>query len=40
MLYPQARKAVDDAAGDPKVWETSIDDARRAAARRGGAGPA
>ena len=31
MLYPQARKAVDDAAGDPKVWETDIDDARRAA---------
>ena len=27
----QARKAVDDAAGDPKVWETDIDDARRAA---------
>jgi acetyl esterase len=31
MLYPQARKAVDDAAGSPKVWETGIDEARRAA---------
>jgi acetyl esterase len=31
MLYPQARRAVDDAAGDPKVWETPIDEARRQA---------
>ena len=31
MLYPQARKAVVEAAGDPKVWETDIDEARRAA---------
>jgi acetyl esterase len=31
MLYPQARKAVDEAAGDPKVWETGIEEARRAA---------
>ena len=31
MLYPQAARAVQDAAGDPKVWETDIDDARRAA---------
>ncbi len=31
MLHPQARKAVEDAAGDPKVWETDIEEARRAA---------
>jgi acetyl esterase len=31
VLYPQARKAVEDAAGEPKVWETDIDDARSAA---------
>jgi acetyl esterase len=31
MLFPQARKAVEDADGDPKVWETDIDEARRAA---------
>jgi acetyl esterase len=31
MLHPQARKAVEDAAGDPKVWETDIDEARRTA---------
>jgi len=39
MLYPQARRAVDDAAGDPKVWETSIDDARRAARDEAALGP-
>ncbi|MET0820399.1 MAG: alpha/beta hydrolase [Aeromicrobium sp.] len=31
MLYPQAQQAVDHAAGDPKVWETPIDEARRTA---------
>jgi acetyl esterase len=31
VLYPQAARAVQDAAGDPKVWETDIEDARRAA---------
>ena len=31
MLYPQARKAVDAASGDPKVWDQDIDAARLAA---------
>jgi acetyl esterase len=31
MLYPQARKAVEEAAGEPLVWETDIDEARRTA---------
>ncbi len=31
MLFPQARQAVDDAAGDPKVWERDIETARREA---------
>ncbi len=31
MLFPQARRAVDDAAGEPKVWENDIESARREA---------
>ena len=39
MLYPQARKAVEEAAGDPKVWETDIEESRRAAREEALAAP-
>jgi len=39
MLFPQARKAVEEAAGDPKVWETDIDEARRTAREEAAGAP-
>jgi acetyl esterase len=39
VLYPQARKAVQEAAGDPKIWETDIGEARRAAREEAAAQP-
>lgn len=39
MLYPQARKALHEASEDPKVWETDIEEARRAGREEASAVP-
>lgn len=39
MLFPQARKALDEAAGDPPAWETDIEQSRAEARRTAAAEP-
>ncbi len=39
MLFPQAAKAVEEAAGEPKVWESGIDESRRAAREEAASAP-
>jgi acetyl esterase len=38
-LHPQARSALERAAGEPKVWETDIEESRRAARAEAAAAP-
>lgn len=39
VLHPQARAALEQAAGEPKVWETPVEDARAAAREEAARGP-
>lgn len=39
MLYPQARRSREQAAGEAEVWETDIDEARRAAREEASSAP-